>query len=215
MPAAIKVKRFEKPGVRGWLHEPAVAPTAAIIIAHGAGGDCEAPLMVATAEAFAEAGYLALRYDLPYRQLRPKGSPSSAQARDREGIRQTADAVRALGKKLPLYLAGHSYGGRQSTMLAAEDPEVGAALMLLSYPLHPPGQPNKMRTEHFPSLKVPALFVHGTRDDFGSVEELTNAIKLIASRTRVIPVPGGKHGLPPTSAKIFPEWFHQFLTAKS
>ncbi len=73
----------------------------------------------------------------------------------------------------PVILGGHSYGGRQSTMLAAEEPGLVEALLLLSYPLHPPGKPAQPRTAHFPALRTPALFVHGTKDPFGTIEELT------------------------------------------
>ena len=67
----------------------------------------------------------------------------------------------------PVVLGGHSYGGRQATMLAAEEPGVAEALLLLSYPLHPPNKPAQLRTAHFPQLRTPALFVSGTKDPFG------------------------------------------------
>jgi predicted alpha/beta-hydrolase family hydrolase len=173
-------------------------------LTHGAGGNCEAPLLIAVADAFADAGYLVLRYDLPFRQLRPRGSPSSAQKRDRDGIRQVADALRTLAPDVPVILAGHSYGGRQSTMLAAGDARVAQGLLLLSYPLHAPGHPEKARTEHFPALRCPALFVHGTRDDFGSIDEMRAAIALIPAETRLVRIEGGKHGLPPAIAPSLP-----------
>ena len=135
--------------------------------------------MVAVAEAFCEAGYCVLRWDLPFRQARPRGAPGGSGERDREGIRQAAQELRQLATGVPLYLAGQSYGGRQSSMVAAEDPNVADGLLLLSYPLHPPGKPAQLRTEHFGLLRTPALFVHGTRDPFGSVDELREAIKLI------------------------------------
>src|SRR5258708_33196278 len=116
-------KMFERPGVRGFLHEPASsAPRGAIAISHGAGSGCEAPLMVAMAAALANAGWIALRIDLPFRQTRRSGPPLGSQARDREGIRQAAAALGELAPGIALHLAGHSYGGRMSTMLAAEDP---------------------------------------------------------------------------------------------
>ena len=71
---------------------------------------------------------------------------------------------------------GHSYGGRQTAMLAAERPDSADGLLLLSYPLHPPKRPQQMRTAYFPELRTPALFVHGARDPFGSLEELREAI---------------------------------------
>jgi hypothetical protein len=95
----------------------------------------------------------------------------------------------------PVFLGGQSYGGRQATMLAADDPGVANALLLFSYPLHPPGKPQRLRTEHFPRLGVPALFVQGTVDPFGSVDELSAAIGLIPAATRLITIDGAGHDL--------------------
>jgi len=91
-------------------------------------------------------------------------------------------------------------------MVAAEDSSLAAGLLLLSYPLHPPGKPAQLRTGHFPSLRTPALFVHGTRDPFGSVDELREAIKLIPAAARLQVVEGAGHGVPPASAASMPEW---------
>ena len=197
--------------VRGWLYEPEGTPRGAIAIFHGAGSNCEAPLMVAAAEAFCAAGWLAFRGDLPYRQLRPKGSPSGSSARDREGIRRAAEELRALAPGAPLCLGGQSYGGRQCSMLVAEDAGVADALMLLSYPLHPPNQPAKTRTEHLSSIRIPTLFVHGTRDPFGSIAELEAAIKLIPGKAKLVVVEGAPHGVPPATARSFPEWLSAIM----
>jgi predicted alpha/beta-hydrolase family hydrolase len=94
-----------------------------------------------------------------------------------------------------VFLGGHSYGGRQGTLLAASAPGLVDGLLLLSYPLHPPKRPTELRTAHFPSLHTPALFVSGTRDGFGAIEELTAALKLIPARTRLLPVEGAGHEL--------------------
>jgi predicted alpha/beta-hydrolase family hydrolase len=94
-----------------------------------------------------------------------------------------------------LYLGGQSYGGRQASILAASESSLISGLLLLSYPLHPPGRPNQQRTEHFPSLRTPALFVSGTNDAFGSVEELETAIKPISARTQFVQIPDAGHGL--------------------
>ena len=162
--------------------------------------------MVAVAKAFCEAGYSVLRWDLPFRQLRTRGAPGGSGERDREGIRQAAQELRQLAKSVPLYLAGQSYGGRQSSMVAAEDPAVADGLLLLSYPLHPPGKPAQLRTDHFGALRTPALFVHGTRDPFGSVDELREAIKLIPGAARLQVVEGAGHGVPPATAASMPGW---------
>lgn len=80
-------------------------------------------------------------------------------------------------------------------MLAADEPEVAAALLLFSYPLHPPGKPERLRTEHFPRLRLPLVFVQGTADPFGSIEELRSAATLIPSPVRIIPIAGAGHDL--------------------
>jgi predicted alpha/beta-hydrolase family hydrolase len=162
--------------------------------------------MVAVADAFAEAGYCVLRWDLPFRQSRPRGAPGGSGERDRDGIRLAAQELRRLCRGVPFYLAGQSYGGRQSSMVAAEDPGVADGLLLLSYPLHPPGKPAQLRVEHFPKLRVPALFVHGTRDPFGSVEELQQALKLIHAKAKLEVVAGAGHGVPPATAASMPKW---------
>lgn len=198
-------ERLEKPGIQGWLHQPAKVK-ASMLLSHGAGGDSQAPLMVAVAKAFCEAGYCVLRWDLPFRQSRTRGAPGGSGERDREGIRQAARELRQLATDVPLYLAGQSYGGRQSSMVSAEDPGVADGLLLLSYPLHPPGKPGQLRTEHFGSLRVPALFVHGTRDPFGTVDELREAIKLIPAAARLQVVGGAGHGVPPATAASMPGW---------
>jgi hypothetical protein len=80
-------------------------------------------------------------------------------------------------------------------MLAADKPDLVDSLLLLSYPLHPPQRPEELRTAHFPRLQTPALFVHGTRDGFGSIDELGSALKLIPARTELLPVTGAGHEL--------------------
>ena len=189
------VCEINQPGVRGFLHRPEGAGRDGLVLTHGASSDCRAALLVAAAEALSAAGLCVLRCDLPFRQRRPRGPPSpSGAAADRAGLRDAVGALRALvpGR---VFLGGHSYGGRQATMLAAEDPAVAAALLLFSYPLHPPGKRERMRTEHFPTLQVPAVFVHGTSDPFASLEELQEAVSLIPAPTRIIPVERAGHDL--------------------
>lgn len=202
---------IQAPGVRGWFHQANVdrAPAGAVALTHGAGSNSDAKLLVALTEALTKVGYAVLRYDLPFRQ---EGKPPTGlqQPRDREGIRKAALVLRERAPGVPLYLAGHSYGGRQSTMLAAEDAQVADALLLLSYPLHPPKQPEKLRTEHFPSLKIPSLFIQGTRDEFGSLGEVEAALKLIPARTELRSIDKAPHALAPKHANQIAEWFATF-----
>ncbi|HEX3538559.1 MAG TPA: alpha/beta family hydrolase [Stellaceae bacterium] len=164
------------------------------MLTHGAGGNCQAPLLVAAAGALTAAGLCVLRYDLPFRQRRPTGPPSSSGAADRAGLKEAAAAMRDVIAG-PIYLGGQSYGGRQATMLAADEPEIAQGLLLFSYPLHPPGKPDRLRIEHFPRLTAPALFVHGSRDPFGAIPELRDAITQIPAPTELIPVEEAGHDL--------------------
>jgi hypothetical protein len=186
---------FEFDGVCGTLHRPDNPCGDALILTHGAGSNSRVPLLALVARGFADAGCLALRYDLPFRRQRPKGPPIPAHAaRDREGI---ALAAQAVGRLAPgrVFAGGHSYGGRQTAMLAAERPGLLAGLLLLSYPLHPPSQPGRMRTDFFPALRTPALFVHGTADPFGSLDELREAMASIPAPTALLAVEGAGHDL--------------------
>lgn len=176
-------------------HEPKQPSGAGLVLTHGAGGNCRAPLLVAVADAFCAAGVYVLRCDLPFRQRRPFGPPSpSTAATDRAGLREAVHSMRALVTG-PVFLGGHSYGGRQATMLAAEEPGLAEGLLLLSYPLHPPNKPQQLRTAHFPALRTPAMFVQGTHDPFGSMEEMRAALQLIPARTSLVSIEGAGHDL--------------------
>jgi len=181
--------------VRGFLHRASGSDSDCLVLTHCAGANCQAPLLKALAEAFCAAGVSVLRCDLPFRQARPHGPPMRGSGeRDQEGLRAAVSALRreTTGR---IFLGGHSYGGRQASMLAAGAPGLVDRLLLLSYPLHPPKRPEQMRTSHFPSLQTPALFVSGERDGFGSKEEMETALKLIPAKTELLMVPGAGHEL--------------------
>jgi uncharacterized protein len=213
------------PKVRGYLHVPESSNGDALILTHGAGSNAQAPLLIAAAETFSTAGFTVLRCDLPYRQTRSFGPPGPGDAaRDRAGLKNAIDAIRKMmgapfkacpepvegpgfglsGDAAKIFLGGHSYGGRQASMLCAElskaelpqeERELVAGLLLLSYPLHPPRKPEQQRTQHLPDLRTPTLFVHGTRDPFGSIEELEKAMKMIPGKTKLLTVEGAGHDL--------------------
>lgn len=200
----MSIDRIDTPEVCGYLHQPHGAKREGVVLAHGAGSNSNATLLVSLATFLAGAGHMVLRIDLPFRRERPSGPPFPAMApRDREGLRQAAAWLRGRcpGK---IVLGGHSYGGRQSTMLAADDPEVADALLLLSYPLHPPRKPEQLRVAHLPSLSTPSLFVHGTRDPFGSVEELATALQVMPGRFELLPVEGAGHDLKASGRRTAP-----------
>lgn len=204
-----------QPGVRGFLHTPPSPSGQDLVLTHGAGGNAQAPLLRALADVFASAGFTVLRCDLPFRQLRSFGPPGPADgARDRAGLKNAVNTVRkVMGAPLlpefgssgnfpegkaqsgTVFLGGLSYGGRQASMLCAEEPGLVSGLLLLSYPLHPPRRREQQRTQHLPDLRTPTLFVHGTQDPFGSIDELERAIKMIPARTRLLTVEGAGHDL--------------------
>lgn len=184
-----------EPHIRGFLHTPAEPSGSTLVLTHGAGANCQTKLLFEMSNAFAAAGFAVLRFDLPFRTERPHGPPRpGSAAKDREGLRR---AVALMKAKQPgqIFLGGHSYGGRQATMLVAEEPQIVDALLLLSYPLHPPQKPEQLRTSHFPKLNAPALFVHGTKDPFGTIAEMNSALKLIPARHALFEVEGAGHDL--------------------
>jgi predicted alpha/beta-hydrolase family hydrolase len=191
---------FGAPAVRGFLHKPAGPLNSGLVITHGAGGNCEAAILVSVARHFADEGFAVLRCDMPFRQARRYGPPFGSGAKDREGLQHAVSALRKVlnGR---VFLGGHSYGGRQASMLAAEQHGTADGLVLLSYPLHPPRQPEKLRTDRFAQLETPALFVHGSRDAFGSREELESALRLIPAPTALVVIEGAGHDLGFTRGK--------------
>jgi predicted alpha/beta-hydrolase family hydrolase len=182
------------PPVRGFLHVPETPTGNALVLTHGAGSNAAAPLMVALADVFTTAGYTVLRCDLPYRQSRPYGPPGPGDAaRDRVGLVNAIAAMKKMSDRV--FVGGHSYGGRQASMLCAEQPDLVSGLLLLSYPLHPPRKPEQLRTQHLFNLRVPTLFVHGERDPFGTLAEIETALKLIPGKTKLLPIEGAGHDL--------------------
>ena len=181
--------------LRGVLHTPEHATGAGLALTHGSGSDAGAPLLVSLSRAFCEAGLTVLRYHLPFRVARASGPPGpAAAARDREGIARAVEALRQRVKGR-VFAGGHSYGGRQTAMIAAERPGMADGLLMLSYPLHPPKKPDQPRIAFFAQWRTPALFVHGTRDPFGTVEELRAAMALIPARVDLLAVEGAGHDL--------------------
>jgi predicted alpha/beta-hydrolase family hydrolase len=206
------IESFAEDAVRGFLHRPPQPSGDAIALTHGAGSNCQAPLLLAVAEAFSAAAFTVLRFDLPFRQSRPGGPPRPGDAAlDRQGIRAAASVLRRFADGR-IFLGGHSYGGRQTTMLATEDPAASEGLLLLSYPLHPPRRVDQMRTAHFPKLSTPAVFVHGSRDPFGTLDEMRSALVLIPGPTTLVAIEGAGHDLKRAGAvKNVLEHFRAFM----
>jgi len=179
--------------IAGVAHAPAGAATGIVLLTHGAGGNRESPMLIRLCDEWAARGWLAVRYDLPFRRRRPKGPPSGSAASDQAGVGEAVALARSLTTG-PVLVGGHSYGGRMTSTAVADGLAVDA-LTLFSYPLHPPGKPERARTEHLPRITAPTVFTHGTSDPFGTIDEIRSAAALIAGPTEVVEVTGARHDL--------------------
>jgi hypothetical protein len=208
-----KVESFEdltsgEPPVRGYLHRAESSDV--LVLTHSAGGNSNAPLLIAIAEEFARRGVNVLRCDLPFRQRKPHGPPLRSANDDQQGLRRAAQLMRERFSGRVL-LGGHSYGGRMASMLLASDPSVADVLLLLSYPLHPPKKPQQLRTQHFPQLRTPTLFVQGTKDEFATIDEIEAARKLTAGKSELLVIEGAGHSLSPKFAARIVDAFLRFV----
>lgn len=179
--------------IAGVAHAPAGEATGIVLLTHGAGGNRESPMLIRLCDEWAARGWLAVRYDLPFRRRRPKGPPSGSAASDQAGVGEAVALARSLTAG-PVLVGGHSYGGRMTSMAVADGLAV-EVLTLFSYPLHPPGKPERARTEHLPRITVPTVFTHGTSDPFGTIDEIRAAAALVAGPTEVVEVTGARHDL--------------------
>jgi uncharacterized protein len=167
----------------------------AVLLAHGAGADMRSATMTTVTDALADAKIPSLRFNFPYRSAgrRAPDRPPALEAAVREAAAELATRT-----KLPLdrlVVGGRSMGGRICSMIAAEGGALG--VVLLGYPLHPPGKPETLRVEHFPSLRVPVLFASGTRDAFGTPVELERHAKRIPGPVTFHWIETADHGFKP------------------
>ena len=184
--------------IAGVAHAPANTPLGVVVLTHGAGGSRESPLLIAICEQWAARGWLAIRYNLPYRRRRATGPPSGSAAADQAGIVEAMTLARIIIDASgggPVIAGGHSYGGRLTSMAGATGQIDIDTLTLFSYPLHPPGKPDRLRTEHFSAIGVPTVFTHGTADPFGNIPELRVAAELITAPTEIVEITGARHDL--------------------
>lgn len=186
--------------IAGIAHEPDGSPVGAVVLTHGAGGNRDGALLVRLCDEWAGRGWLAIRYNLPYRRRRPKGPPSGSAKADQEGIVEAVEFARGLTDG-PVVAGGHSYGGRMTSMAVADGLAVDV-LALSSYPLHPPGKPERARTEHLPDIAAPTVFTHGTADPFGSPAEMRAALALVGAATEFVEITGARHDLGSKSLNV-------------
>ncbi len=164
-----------------------------LVLAHGAGAPMDSPFMEKAAKAVAAGGFRVVRFEFPYMAARRTGGRRGAP--DRAPVLTAAwlDVIARLGDPARLAIGGKSMGGRIASLVA--DEAKVAALVCLGYPFHPPGQPGKLRTAHLASLATPALVVQGTRDEFGTREEVAAYALSPAIRLRFIEA--GNHSWKP------------------
>jgi predicted alpha/beta-hydrolase family hydrolase len=187
--------------IAGVAHRPESIPAGVAVLTHGAGGNRDSPLLQQICDEWARRGFLAVRYNLPYRRRRPTGPPSGSAATDRAGIVEAITLCRRLADG-PLIAGGHSYGGRQTSMVVAANEAQVDVLTLFSYPVHPPGKPERPRTEHLPDITVPTVFTHGTSDPFGTPAEVRDAAAMIAAPSEVVEITGARHDLRPKTLDV-------------
>ena len=165
-----------------------------LLLAPGASAGKDQGALVAIDRAASDQGGTVRRMDFPYRVAGKKvpDKPEVLMA----AVKQEAAALAAAARLTPdrVFAGGRSMGGRICSMTVAEGMPA-AGLVLVSYPLHPPGRPDRIRTDHFGRLEVPCLFVSGTRDAFATPAELEAAVALIPGKVSLSWVEGGDHGL--------------------
>jgi predicted alpha/beta-hydrolase family hydrolase len=190
----------------------ATDPIATLLFAHGAGAGLDSDFMVEVAEHVASMGVNVARFDFDYMQVaraqnkrRPPDKAPKLLACFKQHIEQIDD-------NLPLFLAGKSMGGRMATLLACENLAIHG-VVALGYPFHPPGKPDKLRTEHLDKLTVPCLIVQGERDTFGTKQEV--ATFGLPTTLQMYWLVDGDHSFKPRKASDFTESAHRLSAAKA
>jgi uncharacterized protein len=164
-----------------------------LVLAHGAGAGQKHPFMVATAKGLAARGISVVAFDFPYMRER-RHVPDKAPVLE-AAFREAIEAAREWSGEKRVFIGGKSMGGRMATHLGAQGLDGLLGIVALGYPLHPPGRPDKPRTEHLPSIRVPVLIVQGERDTFGTPDELKPVIATMKAKVTLHVVTGGDHSL--------------------
>jgi uncharacterized protein len=175
---------------------PASGADRAVLLAHGAGSDRNGTALVAVADALAAAGIPSLRFDFPYREAgrRAPDRPPKLEAAARDAAAALAERSGVAPERL--VLGGRSMGGRICSHLVADDsdPVPALGLLLLGYPLHPAGKPERRRDDHFPVLDMPVLFISGTRDALAPQAELERSAKRLGGPVDFYWLESADHG---------------------
>ena len=170
-----------------------------LVLAHGAGAGQQHAFMVATARGLASRGIDVVTFDFPY-MARGRGAPDRPPVLE-QSFRDAVDAARAWSRAHRLFIGGKSMGGRMATHLGAQHLAGLNGIVVLGYPLHPPGKPEQLRVAHLPAIEVPVLIVQGERDTFGTPDEFTPHLKAMKADVTLHVVQGGDHSLTVRGAK--------------
>jgi uncharacterized protein len=172
----------EERSVSGIFQEPA-EPRACYVVAHGAGAGMTHRFLAALADGLAERGVATLRFQFPYMERGSKRTDPPAVAHS--AVRAAVAEAGRLAPRLPLFAGGKSFGGRMTSQAQAVAPLAGVSgLVFLGFPFHPPGRPSEERAQHLYDVRIPMLFLQGTRDDFGElplVQKITGELGALAS----------------------------------
>jgi predicted alpha/beta-hydrolase family hydrolase len=167
-----------------------------ILLAHGAGAPMDSPAMTAIAKSLTEVGFRIVRFEFDYMASRRTSSGRKPPPRAEMVKSEYVAAIAALKARGPLIIGGKSMGGRVASMIADECRAAG--LLCLGYPFHPVGKPTQLRTAHLAGLKTPALIIQGTRDPFGTRDEV--ATYKLSTAIEVLWLEDGDHDLRPRKA---------------
>ena len=195
MTAAATELRFRVAETTGEVSALLVRPPDArllYVLAHGAGAGMRHPFLESIAQRLAARGIATLRYQFPYMERRAgrPDSPAIAAATVRAAV---AEAAR-VAPGLPLVAGGKSFGGRITSTAQAEAPLPGVrGLLFLGFPLHPPGRPDDKRAQHLAQVRIPMLFLQGTRDEFADLTLLRPVVQRLGERATLHLVEGGDH----------------------
>ncbi|MFL6236737.1 MAG: alpha/beta family hydrolase [Thermoanaerobaculia bacterium] len=181
---------------------PAGGPT--VVLAHGAGAPMDSPFLNIVAAGLGAASLRVARFEFPY--MRRRREEGRRGAPDREPALRAAwkEAIDALGGGERLVIGGKSLGGRMASLVADETGARG--LVCLGYPFHPPDKPERLRTAHLRELRTPTLIVQGTRDPFGTPEDVAGYE--LSPAIRVVWLEDGDHSFKPRASSGFKEKQH-------
>lgn len=186
-----------------------------ILLAHGAGAPMDSPSMTSASAALVAEGFRVIRFEFSYMASRRSEAGRKPPPRAEKLIPEYLAAVEALGPVGPLIIGGKSMGGRVASMVADELHAAGAitGLLCLGYPFHPPGKPEQLRTQHLADLATPALIAQGTRDPFGTRDEV-GAYQL-SPRIEMLWLEDGDHDLKPRRSSGFSASDHMAAMART